>query len=170
MSELDNYFQYDPSLMDYVVSNYDDVKYLIQYMKATNIDEYSTGITEVIAPILTEPTVLEYEKLNLTYKPTTILKNKGLDQNLFDVVLQNYGDITKIVQHLNDTNITDIKLYRDYIEYKQDNIENNYTGFLAREIKGVATNDEIMKMIPSGTTIDNYGDYSIDYSSDFNIL
>lgn len=170
MSELDNYFQYDPSLMDYVVSNYTDVKYLIEYMKATNIDTYTTGITEVITPNLPEPTTIPYEKLNVIYKPTTKIKYKRPDQTMFDTVLQNYGDITKIIQHIEDTNTTDYQLYREQIEYKQENIENNLTGYLTREHKGIATTGDIMTIIPSGTTIDNYGDYSQDYSSDFKLI
>lgn len=171
MSELDNYFQYDPTLMDFVTTNYGDVKYLIDYMNATGIDEYTTGITEDIhIPVLDEPVTQEYEKQDTTYIPTTKLNYKRIDMTMFDTVLQNYGDITKIMEHINDTDTKDYQLYREQIDYKQDNINNNLTGYLGREKKGIATDGDIMTIIPSGTTIDNKGDYSQDYSNDFKLI
>lgn len=165
---------YSEDLLRFVINNYGDVSFLVEYMNNTSLtgytDFYSGRTQEQPLPELTTPITKKYIPEEVSDVPLKRLDYKSINQNLFNVVLQNYGDITKIIQHLNDTNTTDYKLYRDNFEYKQDNISNNYTNYLLKQDKMIATNDDIMKIIPSGTTIDNYGDYSNDFSSDFKLI
>lgn len=158
--------------LDFINRNYGSVRYLPQYMDITGVyyNDFITGVTMLrdIPEIILE----DEPNYSITFPKETeyILNIKNKKQTLYDIALQNYGDIEKSLVNLQDSRLTNVSLYRDHLEYKKvDILKNDLSEYYKRNKIKVSTGGNLIEILPQGEVFDIYGDYEDDYSNDFTI-
>lgn len=157
---------------DFIVRYYGNVRYLPFYMDITNVhyEDFITGITLTrdLPVIELEPEPEYTPVFPKEIEEITIFKQK--EQTLLDTTLQYYGDPSKVIQNLIESNIKDYSLYRDTQLYKKsDQLRNKNSEYYKKNGIGISTMTRMIEILPPGEVLDIYGDFSDDFSNDFKI-
>lgn len=161
------------SLADFILTYYGDVKYIPYYLESTgtNYDDFITGTTEELyLPDLSVVTTSIDDDVIFEDETERIPVRKNYRQTLYDVTLEKYGDISKVMDNLNDANVNNISLYRDNMSYdKTDILKNKLTEEYKRLGVEIATGTRMIEILPQGEVFDTLGDFTDDFNIDFDI-
>lgn len=159
----------DETLLDFVLRTYGDVKYVVNYLKSSQLNSYDafeTGST-ITRPLLEieEPVVIEFIKDERLEDQPFMTSITHHDETLFDVLLNRYGDLNKFLEIMKDMGLKSTSDLTPGIEFVHYRYDTNFGYFLSKNQTEVRTWSDI-------TTLDQIevlGAFSNDFGNDFDI-
>lgn len=158
--------------LDFINRYYGSIRYLPYYITLTGVEynDFITGITMTrdLPEIILEDEPFYNTIFENDFEKITV--NKLDRQTLLDTTLQYYGDISKVITNLKESNLTDYSLYRDNILYKKiDTNKNKNSEFYKKTNTIVTTGTRMIDILPQGEVLSTFGDFADDFNIDFTI-